>query len=424
MLDRNCKPEIGEFGRFEIAKPQIFQLKNGIKETLFFNEQLELIHFVVVLNTGILHETKKHLATLCMALLKGAAKGYSQEEVDDFLDYYGVSWDTEMGMLTTKIIISIPLRNCTQVLPFVLNMLLNPVFEEDALDRQKKIHIKRLEYNLQKESYCVTQLMFKTIFGENSFRGTLLTREHIEAVTCAELDAYYRQLMVASNVSVYVAGRVGEVLQKQIEDVFSQIPQGMVLLKAERMLETELDHLVYESRAGSMQSSFTLCRRLVPYTHPDRRALSVLFVLFGGYFGSRLMQNLRETNGYTYGVFNGTMYFGDQSVYYIDSDVNVDKTKVAINACYEEMHRICDNEIGTEEITIVRNYMMGNLLRDLDGPIKLMKKYIYWQSFGYDEQEYYQMIDTIGTMDGEQLRALAQTYLQPSEFTSIVVGKY
>lgn len=424
MLDRNCKPELGEFGRFEISIPQSFQLKNGIREFLFYSNQLELIHFVIVMNTGVLHETKKHLSTMCMALLKSAAKGYSQEEVDDFLDYYGVSWDTELGMVTTKINISIPLRNCAIVLPFVLNMLLHPVFEEEALDRQKKIHIKRLEYNLQKESYCTTQLMFKTLFGQHSFRGTLLTREHIEAITCEELDDFYHQLMVAGNVRLYVAGKVEDALQKQIEDTFSQIPQGEVLLRAERMLETRFERRVYEEHPESMQSSFTLCRRMVPYTHQDRRDLSVLFVLFGGYFGSRLMQNLRETNGYTYGVFNGTMYFGDQSIYYIDSDVNVDKTKLAIDACYEEMERMATANIGVEEISIVKNYMMGNLLRYLDGPIQLMKKYIYWQSFGCDEQEYYSMIDAIRMVDGERLKLLAQNYLQPSEFTTIVTGLY
>ena len=422
-INRNQVPETKDFQLFEIASPQKFTLRNGIAETLFYNAQLELIHFVVVLHTGILHETKKHLSSMCFALMKGAVQGKSAEEVNDFLDYYGVSLEVEQGMTSTEINISVPLRNCGQVLPFIIHLLLYPVFEKDALERQKQLSIKRLEYNQSKGSYRATQLMFKTFFGENSCRGTQLTRHHIEALTTDELADYYHRVLKAQNVSLYVSGRVDDTLQHTIEETFSQIPDGSVSLVAAKMLEGSVPSWVYEEKADSMQSSLTLCRRSIPYNHPDRRRLTVLSVLFGGYFGSRLMQNLRETNGYTYGISNGTMYFNDQSVYYIDSEVNIDKTDLAVQACYDEMRRLQDEKPDDAELTLVRNYMLGSVLREVDGSIKLMKKYIYWQNFGMDEQEFYQMIETIRTMDTETIQRLAQTYLQPDAFTTVVVGK-
>ena len=135
------------------------------------------------------------------------------------------------------------------------------------------------------------------------------------------------------------------------------------------------------------------------------------------------MQNLRETNGYTYGVFDSTMFFHDQSIHYIDSEVNIDKTDLAVAACYDEMRRLQDEKPDDEEMALVRNYMLGSVLRDVDGSIKLMKRYIYWQNFGLNEQEFYQMVEAIRTTDAETIQRLAQTYLQPEEFTTVVVGK-
>lgn len=422
-IERTKAPETKDFQLFELTPPRKFMLRNGIEETLFYNAQLELIHFVVVLHTGILHETQKHLSSMCFALMKGAVQGKTAEEVNDFLDYYGVSLEVEQGMTTTEINISVPLRNCESVLPFVIHLLLYPLFEEDALERQKQLNIKRLEYNMGKGSYRATQLMFKTLFGENTCRGTQLTRQHIEALTTSQLEEYYHHVLVSRNVSLYVSGQVDESLQQLIETTFSQIPEGSVSLLAAKMLEGNVSPWVYEEDADSMQSSMTLCRRFVGYNHPDNRAWPVLSVLFGGYFGSRLMQNLRETNGYTYGVFNGTMFFLDQSIHYIDSEVNIDKTDLAVKACYDEMRRLQEEKPGDEELTLVRNYMLGSVLREVDGSIKLMKRYIYWQNFGLDEREFYQTIESIRTTDADTIQRLAQTYLQPEAFTTVVVGK-
>lgn len=423
LLDRTQIPETKSLQVFELVPPRKYCLTNGIEETLFYNPQLELIHFVVALQTGILHEPQKHLSAMCMALLKGAVHGKTAEEVNDFLDYYGVAWEVEQGMMTTEINISVPLRNCSRVLPFIMHMLLHPVFEEAALERQKQLNIKRLEYNQSKVSYKATQLMFKTFFGETSCRGTLLTRQHIEALTVADLEVYYRHIFLSENVRLYVSGKVEEDLQRLIEDAFSQIPAGNVGLVPERMLEGSIGKWVYEEDAESMQSSITLCRRHIGYNHPDCRQYKVLSVLYGGYFGSRLMQNLRETNGYTYGVFNGMLFFNDESIYYIDSEVNVDKTDVAIAACYDEMRRLCEEKPGDEELDVVRNYMIGSLLRSVDGSIKLMKKYIYWHHFNLDEQEFYRMMEVIRSTSADTLQRLAQTYLSPDDFTSVVVGK-
>ena len=422
-IDRTTAPETKDFQLFELTPPRKFTLRNGIEETLFYNAQLELIHFVVALHTGILHETKKYLSSMCFALMKGAVQGKTAEEVNDFLDYYGVSLEVEQGMTTTEINISVPLRNCESVLPFIIHLLLHPVFEEDAVERQKQLSIKRLEYNLGKGSYRTTQLMFKTFFGEGTCRGTQLTRQHIEVLTTNELDDYYHRILQSKNVSLYVSGKVDDALQRIIETTFSQLPVGEAGLSSVRMLEGPVPSWVYEEKADSMQSSMTLCRRFIGYNHPDSHHFFVLSVLFGGYFGSRLMQNLRETNGYTYGVFDSTMFFNDQSIHYIDSEVNIDKTDLAVAACYDEMCRLQDEKPDDEEMALVRNYMLGSILRDVDGSIKLMKRYIYWQNFGLNEQEFYQMVEAIRTTDAETIQRLAQTYLQPEEFTTVVVGK-
>ena len=134
------------------------------------------------------------------------------------------------------------------------------------------------------------------------------------------------------------------------------------------------------------------------------------------------MQNLRERNGYTYGVSSGSVYFGNQSLFIINSDVNAAHTQAAVDACFEELQRLQEEPVGDEELETAHNYILGDMLRDVDNSVSYLKKYAYWNQYGLDEREFQSMIQAVKETDSTTLLYLAKKYFDYNKFTRIIVG--
>jgi predicted Zn-dependent peptidase len=321
--------------------------------------------------------------------------------------------------------------------PILWKTISHPSYRNDDLQHFKESCIKDLEYNQAKFNYRATQLMFAEMFPPETPIGTILTKEHIESITIEQLQDYHHQTFTEDNVRVFMTGNVAV---NGKETLFIQCNLSSRKQKAEsRKVEKEgkspssfegVDGEAgqgslykIETREGALQSSFILCRKNIGFAHKERRNFEVLSVLFGGYFGSRLMQNLREENGYTYGVFCNSLFYEEESIFYIEADVIVEKTKDAINECFNEMKLLQTELVDNEELSLVKSYMLGELLREVDGSVSYQKKYAYWNGFQFDETEMQAMIDAIHTITPQTIQLLAKQYLIPETFTTIVVGK-
>ncbi|MCL1850942.1 MAG: insulinase family protein [Bacteroidetes bacterium] len=269
--------------------------------------------------------------------------------------------------------------------------------------------------------------------------GTILTKEHIEDVTVEQLQDYHHQTFTEDNIRVFATGNLtDEMMRRCGDEMMRRCDDEMMKEKEGGMQSAEKSPSNFEGvdseagrgslyktelREGALQSSFILCKKSMGYASKDRRDFEVLSVLFGGYFGSRLMQNLREENGYTYGVFCNSLFYEEESIFYIEADVIVEKTKDAIDECFNEMKLLQTELVDDEELSLVKSYMLGELLREVDGSVSYQKKYAYWNGFQLDETEMQQMIDAIHTITPQTIQMLAKQYLIPETFTTIVVGK-
>jgi predicted Zn-dependent peptidase len=388
---------------------------------------------LIKVEAGALYESEKFVAHATYQLLKESSANFSSIEMDDFLACHGTSWKTRI--YTQHIVIQwvIPKRNLDKVLPVLWETIAQPSFKNDDLQRFKESKIKDLEYNTAKFNYRASQLMFAAMFPPHTSIGTILTKEHIETLTIERLQEYHQQTFTENNIRMFVTGNI-EVCGERYAVIGKEDKLPSVLTdgqekeakgrKGERKNGKLTPHTTtVETREGALQSSFILCRKNMGYIHEDRRNFEVLSVLYGGYFGSRLMQNLREENGYTYGVFCNSLFYENESIFYIEADVTVEKTKDAIQECFNEMKLLQNEWVDEEELSLVKSFMLGELLREVDGSVSYQKKYAYWNGFQLDETEMQRMIDAIHAITPQTIQTLAKQYLVPEEFTTIVVGK-
>jgi len=437
-LDRTIAPSIQPITSYPLTPPTelpntsatqgAFENK-GLRYYFFQNPNLDLIHILIKVKAGALYEPVKYISNATYQLLKESNAEYSATEMDDFLSFHGASWKTYIHTQYITIRWIIPKKNLDKVLPVLHKTISEPTFKDDDLQRYKESRIKDLEYNSAKFNYRATQLMFAEMFPPDTPIGTILTKEHIEALTIEQLQEYHSQTFTKENVRVFVTGNVDDEMMRRLDNEMikgerrkekgERDSYGLTLLRSYGLQK----NLRIESRADALQSSFILCKKNIGYNHPDKRNFEILSVLFGGYFGSRLMQKLREEKGYTYGIFCGNLFYENESIFYIEADVIVDKTKAAINACFKEMKLLHKELVNDEELALVKSYMLGELLREVDGSVSYQKKYAYWNDFQLDEKEMQAMIDAIQTISPQKIQELAKQYLVPENFTTIVVGQ-
>jgi predicted Zn-dependent peptidase len=147
----------------------------------------------------------------------------------------------------------------------------------------------------------------------------------------------------------------------------------------------------------------------------------VLNTLFGGYFGSRLMSNIREDKGFTYGIYSSIVPDVNGGSMTIHTETGTHVVEPAIKEIYHEMQVLCNEPATEEELLLVKNYLLGGLLGDLDGPFSILQR---WRTIilnGFDENYFNNNVRIYKTITPAEVQALAQKYYKPGEFYEIAV---
>jgi predicted Zn-dependent peptidase len=155
--------------------------------------------------------------------------------------------------------------------------------------------------------------------------------------------------------------------------------------------------------------------------HPDFKKAMVLNTLFGGFFGARLMSNIREDKGYTYGIYSYIQNYLQETAWVVSTEAGKDVSEATIEEVYKEMKRLREEKIGEDELLLVRNYMIGGILGELDGPFQIMAKWKNIVLNNLDETYFYDSVKEIKTVSAEALMELANKYLLPEKFYELVV---
>jgi predicted Zn-dependent peptidase len=176
-----------------------------------------------------------------------------------------------------------------------------------------------------------------------------------------------------------------------------------------------------ENDPNAVQGAIRMASSFPNRHHPDFKKAIVLNNVFGGFFGSRLMSNIREEKGYTYGIHSYLQNHIQQCGWMISTEAGKDVCEATIEEVYKEMKRLREEKINEEELMLVRNFMIGGILGDLDGPFQIMGK---WKNIilnNLDESYFYESVEAIKTVSANELLELANRYLKPENFYELVV---
>ena len=423
MLDRSVAPEFREIGNIEIIKAESRPLDNGIPFHIIKAGTEPVIRLEIIFKAGHWFEPYNGVSYFTTKLLSAGTSRLSSREIEEQIAFYGSFIDLVTGYDRSTLTIYTLARHLENLLPLIRDLITDSIFPEAELENLKNISSQNLKVNLEKTSFLASKNFRELLFGKEHPYGRIIDEEAIAKVNGKTLISFYKEKFSSANCDIILSGNGEQNFYELINSHLGKTEWGNY--KKEEInfninTTAAKTHLV--SKEGSVQSSVRMGIPLFPIEHPDYFKMNLLIEIFGGYFGSRLMKNIREEKGYTYGINASFHSLKNAGYLAIGTDVNKENTTNTINEIFKEIKILKSDLISKEELTTVRNYLIGNFVNSLSTPFGLADKFksIYYHNLDYSFYDKY--IASLKTITSAELRETANLYFKEEEFLEVVAG--
>ena len=422
-IDRTVAPAIVDAVNFKLQlKPyQKYTLKNGVDVYAIDAGAEEVLSVEWVFYAGNWFEDQNLVAATANFLLKNGTSKKSAFQVNEHFEYYGSYLNRACYNETATVSLHCLNKHIGELLPVVRELLTDSIMPEQELSIYQQNMKQRLKVNLKKSDFIAGRLIDSYLYGEQHPYGKYTKEEDFDKLNCQQLLDYYNKYYRQGKFIMFVAGKLPSNLEQLLNEHFGDLGNNDVKPGPLSVHRAEEKKFRVTNDKDGVQGSIRIARPFPNRHHPDFLKVQVLNSLFGGFFGSRLMSNIREDKGYTYGIHSYVQNHVHDSAWMISTEAGKDVCEAAINEIYKEMGILREELVDDEELLLVRNYMMGSILGDLDGPFQIIAR---WKNIilnGLDENYFYNSINTIKSITAEELQALAQKYFKPEEFYELVV---
>ena len=425
-MNRSNAPAIKDAVEFDVLlKPyEKFTLDNGIPVYVVKAAEQDTLQLELVFPAGTWYESESLVATATNLLMKNGTEKHTALEINEAIDYYGAYLNRACAHENATYTLHCLSKHLPALMPTLQEVILSPSFPEDELATFQQNMKQRLVVNLQKCDFVANRHIDKYLFGEFHPYGRVSTMMAYDALQTETLKAFYHHHYTYNNCKIFVAGNLPENTIALLNESFGKTEWNGTshLQKPELPIQPaeEKKYRIFNDENG-VQGAIRIARPFPNRYHPDFSKMLVLNTVFGGYFGSRLMSNIREEKGYTYGIHSQIYNFRQVSALNIQTEAGRDVCEATIEEVYKELLKLQNEPIPEEEISLVRNYMIGSILGDLDGAFQIIQRWKNLILNDLDEHYFYNNIRTIKTISVEELQHLAKQYYNPSDFYELVV---
>lgn len=422
MPDRTLAPAFKPIKSIRLPAIKKTELPNSTPLYLTDFAQQEVLKLEIYFEAGHAYAEKPGLSSVfSKMLLGGTTKKTGNQIIEEFSQYGGFPEITQNVTKLNFTIYGLP-KYISEYLNLVKEILDDSVFPEDELQTQKRIAVQSLRLNLEKSAYLAKRMMVKQLFGSENPYGKTYEPEDIEAVHQEDLSDFYQKRLKGKSFKIFASGKITD---KEIE-VISDTLGNLSTEKTNEItigFESPQTGQFLISRPDNMQSTLRISRYTPGRKDPDFFKMMVTNTTLGGYFGSRLMKNIREDKGYTYGISSSVSPVKDHAYLTIGSDVVKENTLNALSEIQKEMKIMQDHLVSADELDLVKNYLAGSFAGSVTTAFEVMTRHknIILNHLSHD---YYDtLIDNISEVKPQDIQEMAQKYLNPSEMIEVIVGE-
>ena len=427
-VNRKIPPSIQAIVQPDLPTFTIETLDNGLKMNVLHFPEYDILKLEFNFHKGRPEEAQRLAAYMTPRLMREGVKGMEGGAIAEHFDYYGASVGTWSWLDATGFSLTGLSKHAAETIPLFADILLRPTFPHKELDVLVQTHIQELQVELEKTEIISYRILTERLYGANHPFGYNSTPDDYRALHAAALTTYHRDNLDLSDAYLFVSGNITPEVKAILNQYFGQVPLRKVK-KGPRFIPAPAPNLpkgknktIKIKQPNALQAAIKMGRLLFNRLHPDFYEVQILNTIFGGYFGSRLMSNIREEKGYTYNIYSGVDTYYESGYMYISTEVNGEKTTATLRAIKKEMKKLREELVDDDELQMVRNYMTGALLNGMDGPLNMsaLMRALVFERVGEDGLR--RQIHALQTITPERIRELAQLYLQFEDFLVVIVN--
>lgn len=423
MPVRTIAPPIVDAVNFNLQlKPyQKFVLNNGIEVYAVDAGAEEVLSLECVFYAGNWFEDKNLVAATANFMLKNGTSGKSAFRINEHFDYYGAYLNRSCYNETATLTLHCLNKHINELLPVVRELVTDSVIPEEELAIYRQNMQQRLKVNLKKSDFVAGRLIDVYLFGEDHPYGRYTKEEDFDALNREELLGFYNRYYREGRMIIFAAGKLPANLESLLNQYLGDLPNKAVTMPDKKVIPaTEKKYRITNDPEG-VQGAIRIASPFPNRHHPDFIKVQVLNSLFGGFFGSRLMSNIREDKGYTYGIHSYLLNHIHDSAWMVSTEAGKEVCEATISEVYKEMALLREEAVDDEELLLVKNYMLGSILGDLDGPFQIIARWKNLILNGLDDSYFNRSVATIKSITAGEIQELANKYLTEDKFYELVV---
>lgn len=420
-IDRSISPKIYSTTSLEIPDVKKIPLSNGIDIYCVNLGTQELVQVEFLFRGGRFIEKKMGTAKAAFRILKEGTKNYSGKSIAESIDFYGANIMTGASLDYSFAKIFTLKKHFSSVFPILEEVILKPQFAEAELAKYKKTSKEKLKVEMAKTELVAYRKITEDLFGKSHPYGYNSTPDIYDDLTINDLQDFHKLNNENSKWSVVISGKLDDEIINTVVDSLSNLH-----INTKTITNTpDTENIPQQKKIlvpNQLQSALKIGKRMFNRHHSDFYDMFILNTILGGYFGSRLMNSLREEKGYTYNIYSSIDMLIWDGYFQVSTEVGNEYLDDTIDGIFLEIGKLKQDLVGEEELSMVKNYLSGNFLNMIDGPFKVagMTKILALNDLKFDF--YTGLMDRIHSISSHDLLNIAQKYLSRDSLHQIVVG--
>ncbi|NRA12140.1 MAG: insulinase family protein, partial [Crocinitomicaceae bacterium] len=400
MLNRTIEPALKEIDHIDFVAPKKYPI--SVRASLYHMKEVpnETSRFELYFDAGKCKGIDS-IAGFVNGLLFSGTPDKNSIEINSQINALGGFLESGISVENSTISMYCLKENLIPILKIVLDAIQNVAFIEKEVNEYLADRKVGHNVSLEKVSFLAQREFQQRLFASNDIYSTALKMSDFETLTTEKLKNFHSDYYLNGLEKVVI---VGDLTESDI-DFIIESTKPFVNSK-ERSYATDLSNepgSFNVPKEGALQCAIRIGRILFNKNHEDYLDFLILNTIFGDYFGSRLMSNIREDKGYTYGIGTLVAELNNTGYFMIATEVGKDVLEPTLKEIKFELNRLRTELVGEEELQLVRNYMLGQLLKSADGPYAMTDLFLSVEVHGKDLEFYNLALSKIQNITAERI---------------------
>jgi len=423
---RNIAPKTRTIKSFPVPQIQESSIAEGQRHFISHTESLGVVKIQLWFPHGISEQPASFVGSTAYELLTSGGNGKTEKEIIDYIDHLGANVQLDCELYGATATVRCSKDSAIKVMKWIYETIISCEYPEREFENYKLIKRASIERKMQTPQYWSGRMATENYYGKDHLLGKHGTLESVDQLSRAEVIAFHTKHIHPGKSMLLVAGDCDEQLAKDLLSIHQSYFQERFDLKigdANIDSNRQFSDILKHELPNSTQVSLQLIKHIGNLPENDLHKFTLLNMVLGGYFGSRLMQEIREEKGLTYGIGSYFRPAMDGRTWIISGEMNSENGQLALDCVVEIMNQLRSQPVESEELEKAKRYYSGQFRSGFDGPFSAASK-IQQKIMRNNSDTFFETtLEHIWNITPEQILLVAQNYLDPNSFIKSMAGK-